>query len=574
MVLLAGIYYPEGYMTTWDAVIVGGGLAGLRAAIALRGLKVAVLSRVHPLRSHSVAAQGGINAALKNMPEGTDDSVEEHTYDTIKGSDFLADQVAAATLCEQAPRTVYEMEHWGTPFSRIDDGRIAQRPFGGTAVPRTCYAADRTGHHLLQTLYAQAKKHDITVFEEFVVLRLAQADGRVHGVVGIDLAAGSIVEFAARSVLFATGGYGRVFRDSTNALINTGGGIAIAYRAGVPIKDLEFVQFHPTTLFGTNILITEGARGEGGHLKNASGERFMSEYAPKLMELAPRDIVARAITTEINAGRGFPRGYVQLDLRHLGHDQIHEHLPGIWEIAHDFARVDACETALPVLPGQHYSMGGIDVDTEGRSAIRGFFACGECACISVHGANRLGGNSLLETLVFGRLTGEAMSRFLAESDQDIDDAAVVGAKAQIIDQIDRLAGGTFNAAMIRDRMRDILSDDVGIFREEKGLLSARDRIRQLAEDALQVKTDSSELRFNGGLITALELPMMLDLAMIICEGALARTESRGSHFRTDYALRDDQTWLKHTVAVEGSDGPRLEYRDVDLSRYEPQEREY
>jgi succinate dehydrogenase / fumarate reductase flavoprotein subunit len=292
------------------------------------------------------------------------------------------------------------------------------------------------------------------------------------------------------------------------------------------------------------------------------------------MELAPRDIVARAITTEINAGRGFPGGYVQLDLRQLGHDQIHEHLPGIWEIAHDFARIDACETALPVLPGQHYSMGGIDVDIEGHSAVHGFFACGECACISVHGANRLGGNSLLETLVFGRLTGQAMSRFLAEPDQDIDDAAVAGAKAQIIDQIDQLAGGTLNAAMIRDRMRDILSDDVGIFREEEGLVSARDRIHQLAEDAFQVKADSSTLRFNGGLITALELPLMLDLAMIIGEGALARTESRGSHFRTDYPSRDDQRWLKHTIATIGVDGPRLEYRDVDLSRYEPKEREY
>jgi len=561
-------------MATWDVVIVGGGLAGLRAAIALRSLRVAVLSRVHPLRSHSLAAQGGINAALKNMPEAADDSVEKHTYDTIKGSDFLADQIAAATLCEQAPHTIYEMEHWGTPFSRLDDGRIAQRPFGGTEVPRTCYAADRTGHHLLQTLYAQVRRHDITVFEEFVALSLVQADGRVHGVVGIDLAAGSIVKFAARSVLFATGGYGRVFRNSTNALINTGSGIAIAYRAGVPIKDLEFVQFHPTTLSGTNILITEGARGEGGYLKNAAGDRFMSEYAPKLMELAPRDIVARAITTEISAGRGFPGGYVELDLRHLGHDRIHERLPGIWEIARDFARIDACETALPVLPGQHYSMGGIDVDIEGRSAVRGFFACGECACVSVHGANRLGGNSLLETLVFGRLTGEAVSRFLAEPDSDIEHAAIARATAQIIDQIDRLARGTLNAAGIRDRMRDVLSDDVGVFREEEGLISARDRIRQLADDAVRVKTDSSTLRFNGGLITALELPMMIDLAMIICEGALGRTESRGSHFRTDHASRNDQIWLKQTIASRGSYGPQLEYRDVDLSKYEPKERKY
>lgn len=561
-------------MVTWDVVIVGGGLAGLRAAIALSGRKVAVLSRVHPLRSHSIAAQGGINAALRNMPEAAEDSVEKHTYDTIKGSDFLADQVAAATLCEEAPRAVYEMEHWGTPFSRLEDGRIAQRPFGGAEVPRTCFAADRTGHHLLHTLYGRVRMHNITVFEEVVVLRLVEADGRVHGVVGLDLARGEIVEFAARSVVFATGGYGRVFRNSTNALINTGSGIAVAYRAGVPIKDLEFVQFHPTTLFGTNILITEGARGEGGYLKNARGDRFMSEYAPNLMELAPRDIVARAITTEINAGKGFPGGYVELDLRHLGRERIHERLPGIWEIAHDFARIDACETPLPVLPGQHYSMGGIDVDVQGRSPLHGFFACGECACVSVHGANRLGGNSLLETLVFGRLTGEAVSRFLEDCGQDIDHAAIARSKAEIIGQIDRLTRGALKAAGIRDRMREVLSDKVGVFREEKGLVSVREHLRQLANDAARVKADSTTLRFNGGLVTALELPMMIDLALIICEGALARTESRGSHFRTDHTSREDKDWLKHTVASLGTDGPQLRYSDVDLSRYAPEERKY
>lgn len=561
-------------MTTWDAVIVGGGLAGLRAALALNGLKVAVLSRVHPLRSHSVAAQGGINAALRNMPEATDDSIEKHSYDTVKGSDFLADQDAAAILCAEAPRAVYEMEHWGTAFSRLADGRIAQRPFGGADVPRTCYAADRTGHQLLHTLYGQTIKHDITVFEDILVLQLVQADGRVQGVVGLDLAQGAFREFAARSVLFATGGYGRVFRDSTNALINTGSGIAVAYQAGVPIKDLEFVQFHPTTLFDSNILITEGARGEGGHLKNTQGERFMSEYAPHLMELAPRDIVARAIATEIKQGRGFPGGYVELDLRHLGHDLIHQRLPGIWEIAQDFARIDACKSALPIQPGQHYSMGGIDVDVQGRSALPGFFACGECACVSVHGANRLGGNSLLDTLVFGRLTGEAMSRFLQEAGQNVDPQALARAKMEIRDQIERLAQGKLEAAEIRDRMQDILSDSVGIFREEQGLIAARDQLRQLAEDAAQVKVDVSCLRFNGGLVTALELPLMLELALMICVGALARTESRGSHFRTDYPARNDETWLKHTLATRGPDGPELQYGSVDLSRYEPQERTY
>jgi len=561
-------------MKTWDVVIVGGGLAGLRAAMALSGLKVAILSRVHPLRSHSVAAQGGINAALKNMPDAAGDSVEQHTYDTVKGSDFLADQAGVATLCEQAPRTIYEMEHWGTPFSRLADGRIAQRPFGGADVPRTCYAADRTGHHLLQTLYGQTQKHNMTVFDECVVLRLVKSEGRVHGVVGLDMAKGELVEFPARAVIFATGGYGRVFRDSTNALINTGSGIAIAYRAGVPVKDLEFVQFHPTTLYGTSILITEGARGEGGTLKNVKGDRFMSRYAPKLMELAPRDIVARAITTEINEGRGFPGGYVELDLRHLGQNRIHECLPGIWEIAHDFARIDACETPIPVLPGQHYSMGGIDVDVQGCSLVPGFYACGECACVSVHGANRLGGNSLLETLVFGRLTGEAVSRFLKEGGADIDSAALAQSKADIVVEINRLARGKLHAPELRDRMRDVLSDHAGVFREQTKLVSAWDHLRQLAADAAHIKTDSSALRFNGGLVTALELPMMIDLALIICAGALARTESRGSHFRTDHTAREDEAWLKHTMATQGPGGPQLQYRDVDISKYPPVERKY
>ncbi len=565
-------------MAPWDVIIVGGGLAGLRAAIALSGLKVAVLSRVHPLRSHSVAAQGGINAALRNMPEAAGDSVEQHTYDTVKGSDFLADQMAAAKLCEEAPRTLYDMEHWGVPFSRIADGRIAQRPFGGADVPRTCYAADRTGHHLLHTLYGQTKKHNISVFEEFVVLRLVTANGRVHGVVGIDVAQGTIVEFPAKAVIFATGGYGRVFRDSTNALINTGSGIAIAYQAGVPIKDLEFVQFHPTTLYGTSILITEGARGEGGYLKNARGDRFMSQYAPNLMELAPRDIVARAITTEINEGRGFPGGYVELDLRHLGRDRIHACLPGIWEIAHDFARIDACETPIPVLPGQHYSMGGIDVDVTGASEMPGFFACGECACVSVHGANRLGGNSLLETLVFGRLTGESVSRFLKTEGEEVDLAALARAKTDIMEEIARLdkgmGEGELNAPELRDCLRDILSGHAGVFREEKQLASAKDLLCQLKEDATQIKTNSSALRYNGGLITALELPMMIDLALIICDGARARTESRGSHFRTDHTARDDETWLKHTMATWRPEGPQLQYRDVDNSKYPPVERKY
>jgi len=561
-------------METWDAIIVGGGLAGLRAAIALGDSKVAVLSRVHPLRSHSLAAQGGINAALGNAPEAADDSPERHTRDTIKGSDFLADQEAAALLCERAPEVVYEMERWGTPFSRLPDGRIAQRPFGGGGLPRTCYAADRTGLQLLQTLYGQARKRDVTVFEDVMVLRLVNADGRVHGVVGIDVAQGEVVTYLAKAVIFATGGYGRVYRDSTNALINTGSGIAIAYQAGIPIKDLEFVQFHPTTLLGTSILITEGARGEGAVLKNAEGKRFMADYAPQAMELAPRDIVARAITTEIREGRGFPDGHVELDLRHLGHDRILERLPGIWELARDFAGIDACEASIPVLPGQHYSMGGIDVDVEGRSPVPGFFACGECACVSVHGANRLGGNSLLDTLVFGKLTGEAVSRFLEEGAQAVDPAAAKRSETEILEAAGRPAQGGLCAAELRERLGDILMEQAGVFRNREDLVQARECIREVTADAERVGADSRSLRFNGGLITALELPLMADLAAIICEGALAREESRGSHFRTDFPSRDDSKWLKHTVAVRGDTGPELAYREPELTRYEAEERTY
>lgn len=561
-------------MEIWDTVIVGGGLAGLRAAISLKGSKVAVLSGVHPLRSHSVAAQGGINAALKNVTDGEEDSVAQHTYDTVKGSDFLADQRAAAMLCEQAPSIVYEMEHWGTPFSRLDDGRIAQRPFGGAGSPRTCYAADRTGHHLLHTLYGQIKKHDITVFDEFIVQRLVCSEGRIHGVVGIDVARGKIVGFAAKSVILATGGYGRVFRDSTNALINTGSGIGIAYRAGVPIKDLEFVQFHPTTLWGTSILITEGARGEGGYLKNAKGERFMASYAPNSMELAPRDIVARAITTEILEGRGFPGGYVELDLRHLGSEKIHQRLPGIWEIARDFAAIDACDTPLPVLPGQHYSMGGIDVDVQGSTAVAGLFACGECACVSVHGANRLGGNSLLDTLVFGKIVGQSAASFNKDISQEPSSEKIAEASKELSRDIERLEQGKFRACELRDRLREGLMERAGVFRKNSDLCELRDELRQLAHDARNIKVDSGSLRFNGGLITALELPLMVDLGGMIVEGALARTESRGSHFRTDYGQRDDQKWLKHTVATKGADGPIFSYSDVDISLYEPKERTY
>ena len=362
-----------GAITTWDAVVIGGGLTGLRAALQLSraGLSVAVISKVHPLRSHSVAAQGGMNAALGNVKGegGAADSWESHAYDTVKGSDFLADQDAVALMCREAPATVIELEHMGTVWSRLEDGKIAQRPFGGAGFPRTCYAEDRTGHNVLHTLYQQVLGRKIPVFEEFFVTSLVTDGGRCVGCTAIGIMTGTVHGFSARATLLATGGFGRIYSRSTNALINTGDGVALAFRAGAPLKDMEFVQFHPTTLYGTNILISEAARGEGGILVNRTGERFMERYAPHALELAPRDVVARAIEEEIARGNGFDGGYVHLDLRHLGPERIQERLPGIRQIAMDFAGVDPVKDPIPVQPGQHYSMGGVDVNTDGLSGL-------------------------------------------------------------------------------------------------------------------------------------------------------------------------------------------------------------
>ncbi len=393
-----------------DLVIVGGGLTGLRAALegVRGGLDVAVVSKVHPLRSHSVAAQGGINAALGNAAGGEDDNWEKHAFDTVKGSDYLADQDAVEIMCREAPTTVVELEHMGTVFSRTEDGRIAQRPFGGAGFPRTCYAADRTGRNLLHTLYEQLTATGVTFYDEYFVTSLVVDGGRCTGCTALNIADGVLHGFVAGATLLATGGFGRLFARSTNALINTGDGAALAFRAGVPLEDMEFVQFHPTTLFGSNILITEGARGEGGLLFNNREERFMKDYAAKAMELAPRDIVARAIQTEAEAGRGFENEYVHLDLTHLGAGRINERLPGIRQIAIDFAGVDPVEAPIPVQPGQHYSMGGVPSGVDGLTPMPGLYAAGECSCVSVHGSNRLGGNSLLETVVFGKLAGAAI----------------------------------------------------------------------------------------------------------------------------------------------------------------------
>lgn len=565
-------------MISHDILVVGGGLAGLRAAVEAKfqGLDCAIISKVHPLRSHSIAAQGGMNAPLANAPDGKDDSIEKHTFDTIKGSDYLADQDAVEIMCSEAANTVYEMEHWGTPFSRFSDGKIAQRPFGGADFPRTCYAADRTGHVLLHTLYEQAVKLGVKVYEERTVVSLGINNGHFAGVVTLNLLSAEFEVFEAKACIFAAGGYGRVYLRSTNALINTGSGIAVCYRAGVPIKDLEFVQFHPTSLFSTNILITEGARGEGGMLFNAKGERFMERYAAEKTELAPRDIVARAIQTEIDEGRGFEGGYVHLDLRHLGKKRILERLPAIRDIAIDFADIDPIEKPIPILPAQHYSMGGISTNEKVETEVSGLFAAGECACVSVHGANRLGGNSLLETIVFGKIAGkEAAHHVLASygrGDKEIlnDELKRIEGKSRTF--LKREKGKLLSHA--REELRKLMTEKVGIFRDGKSLKDAASKIDELKGELKELYIGEANNGANRNLAKAFEFEGMLDLAEIITKGAISRTESRGSHFRRDYPRRDDDNWLKHTIARFTEKGPTFEYSEVKITRYEPKERKY
>ncbi len=565
-------------MITHDILVVGGGLAGLSATLAADArLSVAVISRVHPLRSHSVAAQGGINAALGNNPDGRDDSWEKHAFDTVKGSDYLADQEAADLLCRKAIPTIYELEHFGVPFSRFPGGVIAQRPFGGAGFPRTCYAADRSGLVILHTLYEQSLRKRIKVYGEALVTKLVVENGRCVGVVIYDLPTGQILPIRARVVIFATGGYGRVFLRTTNAYINHGSGIGIAYRAGVPLKDMEFVQFHPTSIFPKNILVTEGARGEGGFLVNNQGKRFMSDYAPSAMELAPRDIVARAIQTEIDNGRGFGNEYVHLDLRHLGEAKINKRLPSVREICIKFAGVDPVDAPVPIQPAQHYSMGGIDVSESCASLLEGFFAAGECACVSVHGANRLGGNSLLETVVFGKIAGEEASRFVQGlgrghgSEKILLDEAVAEKK-----KIDRWLGRTdgFKAHHLLNRLKVIMSEKVGMFRTKKELAEALEEIRQLREDYGQAVLPGACLRYSQVLVNLIEFSHMLDLTEVITLGALKREETRGSHYRMDFPKRNDVDWLKHTLVALENGKPEVSYRDVKITKYQPQERKY
>jgi succinate dehydrogenase / fumarate reductase flavoprotein subunit len=556
-------------MSAHDILIIGGGLAGMRAAIETDPeIDVALISKVHPLRSHSVAAQGGINAAISPQ-----DSWESHAFDTVKGSDYLGDQDAIEVMCREGPQDILALERMGAIFSRDVDGHIAQRPFGAASFPRTCYAADRTGHALLHVMYEQLLKRRAKTYEEWYVTSLVIEGGVCRGCVAMNIFTGELDVIAANAVILATGGYGRVFALSTNALINTGDGMSMAYRAGAPLMDMEMVQFHPTTLKRTGILISEGARGEGAYLINAKGERFMSRYAPNALELASRDVVARAEQEEIDAGRGV-NDCVLLDLRHLGRQKILERLPQIRELAITYVGVDPIEAPIPIRPGAHYSMGGIKTDTWGRTAVQGLYAAGECACVSVHGGNRLGGNSLLDTIVFGRRS----ARHAMEQIRGMGTPVAVGRDALERDRerIERLRARRSGerVAAVREALGQAMSEDVGVFRTRERLEKARLALRNIRPRIESVIVQDKSRVFNTEIVSALELGCLMDLAETIVEGALAREESRGAHARRDFPTRDDANWLKHTLAYASASGPRLEYLPVTVTKYPPKERTY
>jgi succinate dehydrogenase / fumarate reductase flavoprotein subunit/NADH-dependent fumarate reductase subunit A len=568
-------------MLSYDVLIVGAGGAGLMAALEAskaKDVKVGVITKVYPTRSHTGAAQGGINAALANFDPS--DSPEVHTFDTVKGSDYLGDQDAIEFMCYEAPKRIYELEHLGVPFSRLPDGRIAQRPFGGAGFPRTCYAADKTGHVILHTLYEQCLKNDVEFLNEWFVTELIIDNNEAKGVIAIDIRSGEVHAIKAKAIISATGGYARVYWvRNTNAIGSTGDGMAICYRAGIPLKDMEFVQFHPTGLRSTGILVTEGARGEGGYLINNKGERFMAKYAPQKMELGPRDLVARSIETEILDGRGWGEGmmaYVHLDLRHLGAEKIKSRLPQIRQLCIDFEGTDPIEEPIPVRPTAHYSMGGIDVRDYKTSmtGVNGVFAVGECACVSVHGANRLGGNSLLDLVVFGKPAGAAAVEYARS--KSVDNFNLKAEEERARREIEQLLKkeSKENINNIRIELAQTMWDKVGIFREEKPMLEAIEKIKELKERYKLLAPGDSGKIFNTALINYIELGYLLDLAEAIATTAVLRKESRGAHARRDYPNRDDENFLKHSLSYYTPEGPKVEYSEVKITKYQPQERTY
>lgn len=575
-------------MLEHDVIIVGGGLAGCRAAVEIARtdyrLNVAVVAKTHPIRSHSVAAQGGMAATLKNVD--TEDTWEAHAFDTVKGSDYLADQDAVEILTREAPGVVIDLEHMGVLFSRLPDGRIAQRAFGGHSQRRTCYAADKTGHAILHELVNNLRRYGVHIYNEWYVMRLILEDGQAKGVVMYRIQDGQIQILRAKAVMFATGGYGRVYNTTSNDYASTGDGLAMSALAGVPLEDMEFVQFHPTGLYPVGVLISEAVRGEGAYLINSEGARFMSTYAPSRMELAPRDITSRAIAREIRAGRGInPDGsaggpFVYLDLRHMGKEKIMTRIPFCWDEAHRLLGIDAVNQPIPVRPTVHYSMGGIPTNTDGqvRSSPEGlvdaFFAAGESACVSVHGANRLGSNSLLECVVYGKRTGASIAQFVQNRKlPDIDEQRYVKeAQQQIQSLFDQKGHQRIN--QLRQTFQDCMTQHCGVFRTEASLQQGLNELQQLQEQYQQIYLDDKSKLWNTEIVEALELRNLMVVGQLIIASALNRTESRGAHCREDYPERDDGNFLKHTMAYYSPAGIDLQYLPVAIRMFQPQERKY
>jgi succinate dehydrogenase / fumarate reductase flavoprotein subunit len=566
-----------------DAVIVGAGLAGLMAAlkIAQSGHQVAVISKVYPTRSHSGAAQGGIAAALANVAK---DSLEMHMFDTIKGSDYLGDQDVIEFFVAEAVKTVYEFEHMGVPFSRTEHGLINQRPFGGHSSPRACFSADVTGHVLLHTLYEQCVKHHVHFFNEFQVFSLLIENDIARGVVAWDIRNGGLHTFHSKAVLLASGGYGRAFKITSNAHANTGDALALILECGLPLEDMEFVQFHPTGLYKHGILLSEAARGEGAHITNDKGERFMKNYAPGKMELAPRDVVSRAEQTEINEGRGIGgNDYVHLDLRPIGKERILERLPQVYELALNYLKVDALVEAVPIQPTAHYSMGGIPANVKTEvikdakgTVVKGLYTAGEASCLSLHGANRLGTNSLQGAATFGRISGISISQFIKENSYENLPANPLDAAQKKISLLTE-GSGNERYADIREKLQENMTKHAGVFRNEAGMLKLKKLIKGLQEQFKNVIIDDKCQVFNLDLIEAFEVGNLLNFSEVIVEGAIARQESRGAHYRTDYPKRDDENWLKHTLAWQTDKGIKLDFSKevvIYMDRFPPQERKY